>query len=109
MTTIITSGEEPISATESDWVDVLIVPGTSVVNYIVLVNEGDWPGWWRLVQGENDVEETPPARLYSGAGESGERQAGLTISCPGFSGGRLQIRKGLLGGDLTGIFATGMK
>jgi hypothetical protein len=100
--TMFSSGESPIEETKGEWTDVLEIPGTSIVGWMTVINEGDWPGWFRLVdaQGEGAV-----CRLPCGGGESGERRASLAIPCPGFSGGRLQVRKGLLGGDLTGVYA----
>jgi hypothetical protein len=107
MINVIVSGDEPISAeSETDWTDVLVVPGTTVINFINLINEGDWPGFWRLTSGD---EDTAAVRLPAGGGEPGERRAAITIPCPGFSGGKLQVRKGLLGGSVTGLWAYGMK
>lgn len=103
--TIYTSGEEPIEAGD-EWATLLEVPGHSLVNYISVVNEGDLPGFWRLVS--TSGTETPSVRLPCGGGDAGSRRAGFNIPCPGWSG-TLQVRVGVIGGRLTGLFAWGMK
>jgi hypothetical protein len=108
MNVVHSSGEEAISTEGQgdDWVDLLTVPGSSIANWISVVNEGDFAGFWRLVSEDG---ETAPARLPCGGGSPGERRAGFNIPCPGFSGGRLQVKRGLLGGHLTGLWAFAMR
>jgi hypothetical protein len=101
---VVSSGETPKIASD-EWITVLEIPGTNLINWISVVNNGDEPGFWRLV--DLDGNESPPAHLIVGGGEPGSRRAGFNIPCGGFSG-KFQIRAD--GGRLvTGVFAFGMK
>ncbi len=101
----IASNSEPVS-TDMEWATVVEVPGTSLVNWFTLVNEGDDAGFWRLVDG--DGKESGEARLPSGGGEAGTRRAAINIPAPGFAG-KLQVRADGVGRRVTGVFAFGMK
>jgi len=103
MSILITSGEDAESVDKAEvWVDILTIPGTVVVDYIILLNEGDFSGMFRLVEGD---KESPAARLPSGAGEPGQRRSSVTIPCIGFSGGSLQVKKISGEGNVTGLWA----
>lgn len=102
---IASSGDEPKSAGD-EWVTVLDVEGTRLINWISLINEGDSPGFWRLVDVAGAA--TAECRLPVGGGDVGSRRMAMNITCPGFSG-QLQIRSGVLGGRVEGIYAFGSK
>lgn len=116
---IIPSGEVAKEAGD-EWETVLEI--TSPVDWISVINEGDEPGFWRLVtaklesktdifqQVENSFKDhaTEAARLPAGGGEPGSRRAGFNIPAAGFIG-KLQVRGPGDGRRLTGIFATAMK
>lgn len=104
--TIHSTGDGGFETSTDDWEDVLEIPGTSLVNSVTLINEGDWAGYWRFT---DDDGSTPAVRLAAGAGEPGERRHGLVIPTPGLSGARLQVKKSLLGGHLSGIHAFATK
>lgn len=101
---LLTSGEEAQVVETDGWVDLLVISGQDIVNWITIVNEGDWPGFWRITDDVNGGE-TPAIRLACGSGESGGRRAGVNIPCSGLSGATIQVKKGLMGGDLSGLFA----
>jgi hypothetical protein len=103
---IASSGDSAVETADNEWTDVLEIPGTAVVNWITLINEGDWSGYWRLTDGDGATTAT---RLVAGAGEPGGRRSVINIPCPGLSGARLQVKKALMGDHLTGIYAFGMK
>jgi hypothetical protein len=100
--TIVSSGELPQEASTDDWTSVLEIPQGTIVNSITLINEGDWPGFWRVVEGE---VPTAPARLPVGGGEPGGRRAAVNISCRSLTNARLEVKRGVLAGNLTGLWA----
>jgi hypothetical protein len=103
MSILVTSGDDSQSVDKPEkWEDILIVPGTLVVDYIILINEGDFPGMFRLVEGD---KESPAARLPAGPGEPGQRRSAINIPCVGFSGGSLQVKKIVGEGHVTGLWA----
>lgn len=104
--TILSTGDAPFETSTDDWETVLEVSGQVIVNHIVLINEGDWAGYWRIV--DQDDNATAPVRLTAGAGDSGERRSAVTVPTPGLSGARLQVKRGLGGGHLSGIHAYAM-
>jgi hypothetical protein len=105
--TIHSTGDMGYETSSDGWEDCMEIPGSSVVNHVTIINEGDWAGWWRFADDEGNA--TPPVRLAAGAGEPGERRHGVVIPTPGLSGVKLQVRRSLMGGPLVGIHAYATK
>lgn len=103
MVKVHSTGESPISVESDDWEDVLEFPGTEVfTGMLTILNEGDWPGFWRIVGADGT---TPAVRLPAGGGEPGDRRAAVNVPVRNVSGHKLQLKRAALGGHLERIFA----
>lgn len=99
---VASSGIEPIGTEDHEWVTVLEVGASQTIDYITLHNDGEAPGFWRLVDLFLEAQATDPARLEAGPSIT-------TIPCPGLKGAKLQVKRDLLDGHLKGVYAWGMK
>lgn len=86
-----------LGTTDHEWTTVLDVPEDSGVNWLVLLNQGDSPGFWRFLGPDGDA--TPPARLPVNSSTSFPLPDGCVA--------KLQVKRGIADGHLHGLFAWG--